>query len=65
MANVYKLYKEVCELEPQSMSRLVEDRLNLILNNYIESLDLAQSKLLKQSRYKIYKELSKSKWMQS
>ena len=64
MANIYKLYKEVSELKPQSMADLVKDRLNLILDNYIEDLDQAKADILKQSKYKIYKELSKSKWMQ-
>lgn len=64
MSKLVELFNEVNNLTSTNIKGLVAERLDLVLLNYINELEASKNNILKQnSKYDIFKELSKNKWM--
>ena len=64
MSKLVELFNEVNNLTSTNIKSLVAERLDLVLLNYINELEVSKNNILKQnSKYDIFKELSKNKWM--
>lgn len=62
MSKLVELFNEVNNLTSTNIKGLVAERLDLVLLNYINELEASKNNILKQnSKYDIFKELSKNK----
>lgn len=60
MNSILSVYKELSSLKPVSLETLIEERLNLLLSRYEESLQISYDNIQRYDTLAVVKELSKN-----